>query len=74
MRKPRLCIYFKSEVSGHLTDTEDYLKDYDGLCLKRRKDVLVKRALCVKPAGCRKWADGPPDPPTKKPRRYYEEY
>ena len=70
----QLCIYFNPEVSGHLTDTESYLKDYDGICLRRRKDILVKRSMCLGGCRCKRWADKLPAPKVKKERRYYEEY
>lgn len=47
----KLCIYFKKEVSGALID----LGDYDGVCMRRRKNRLVKKKECVGNKRCRSY-------------------
>jgi hypothetical protein len=64
----KICIYFKSEVSGALLD----LGAFDGICMKRRKDKLVLERQCLKGGKCKKWADEIPLPQPKKVRKYYE--
>ena len=64
----KLCIYFKSEVSGSLID----IGKYDGLCLKRRKGDHVIKGNCLKGGKCKSWADSIPEPQPKKVRRFYE--
>jgi hypothetical protein len=62
------CVYYKGEVSESLID----LGEYDGLCLKRRKDIHVMESTCLKGGKCKKWAETKPLPVIKKPRRQEE--
>jgi hypothetical protein len=64
----KICVYFYPEVSGALID----MGEYDGICLKRRKDKLILKKGCLKSAGCKKWAETIPIPEPKKVRRHYD--